>query len=267
MRVEVVEIENGKEQRFPVELVDDIISFGRGAQLPNFVQLPRCGGNELSRVHCTLMKDGEEWWFCSGEPGCPVGAKNGCWLDGKLVTRPVKLQIGQSFLLHSGDECDILLRVSPDEWELDDTLTPVVERVCSSAATVQDMTELHAAIESLSHDLTENRRLDIEGRSNLSRLAASKAAIVEAFTDFRAEADRKFAALDAEVERSKAASATTKRTMKRLLWAVFGLGVAVLIDGLVSYDWHSHEFFAELRGELVYTALSLAVLYVLKKLE
>lgn len=230
MRVEIVKIEGEKEERFNVELNGEILCFGRGAQKEDFIPLPRCevdGEPVLSRIHCTLMQEKGDWWFISGEPGGD-GAKNGCWLDGELVQRPVRLKAGQTFILRNPPPFTLELQVSEDLYDLQDTLTP--ELIDVPQLSQEKVKGVERAIADLHNQIRQNQADDKTARAQAAALSAAVAKAVKQYHGFQVEVSTTQRLLeqrlDQQIKQQKQQSQQLARTLSALALAIAVIGGA-----------------------------------------
>ena len=260
MKVEIVKIEESRAERFPVELNREIIFLGRGGQKEGFVALPRCkeeGEPVLSRIHCTLMQERGDWWFISGEPGGDA-ATNGCFLEGELIIKPIRLEVGQTFVLRQPPPCTIELQVSEDAYDLQDTLTPELLEVPQIPK--EKIHHLEEAISGLHQQIRQNQTDDKATRAQAAALAAAVSKAVQQYNSFKAEVQTTQSELE---KRLRDQAAQREKDGKQLARTISVLALAIaIVSGCVFFVERDHRYqYGEIVTELLIVALGGGGLY------
>lgn len=206
MQIQIVEKSAKNQFKEVIELDRDIITLGRGRPQKGFVQLPPCGGRLISKIHCSIFRERQDWFIQDGAIG-GERSHNGVRLNGERIAGPVKLEIGQVFVLLLPPPCEIQLQVVDAFDPLEDTLTPALEQLAQEGFSPPVVEELRGAIAHLHRDLTENRELDQAFRSEVAAAAVARErneealqqTMIEAWEMGRAYRDR----LEAQEQRTK----------------------------------------------------------------
>lgn len=219
MQVQIVEVEEQRERVEPLELSHNVLFLGRGISHDNFVALPICGGQWVSRIHCSIWREGRYWFICDGEvEGKP--SKRGLFLNGERISGAIKLKPGQTFVLLSPPPCEILLRIVDDPLPLEDTLTPAISKCYGADVSSQESDDLRAAIASLHADIRQNAALDQQLKDDVALSRVERTRLREGLSDAIATFSQAAENIEQRVQRGEARTKLLTRVVSSLALAV-----------------------------------------------